>query len=146
MIDQNIKIYNSINKWVFELIENDFKASGLSSICAAYISSLLDEKSRNLNNINESIINLYNDALSESSFIKYQDIGDLCIFREIIDKKTVSDYRDIHMLYAKKAYYECFKYSMFSLDMYKELSENTLTIVSITRSRILNEHKYKNIQ
>lgn len=124
-----INIYDSINNWVFENIKSEFKYNNLSDISAAYISSLLEER-KNYSE-NQSLINLYNDVIDEPTFSKYQNLGDICLFREIMFNQN-----DLNIHFGQVSYYQCYKYTLYKLELYKELSNNFIIISSITKNKI----------
>ncbi len=131
-----INIYNSINDCIFDSIKQEFKDNNLSDISAAYVSCLLEEKK--LDTENNSIIVLYNEIINEPTFNKYQSLGDTCLFREIMFNTN-----DLNIHFGKVSYYQCYKYTMYKLELYRELSNNFFIISSITRNKIFNVEKLK---
>lgn len=126
---KDLIIYESINNWVFDNIINEFKNNNLSDMSAAYVSSVLEERKNSADDI--SLINLYSDLINEPTFLKYQNLGDTCLFREIMFSQN-----DLNIHFGKVSYYQCFKYTMYKLELYKELSNNFLIISSITKRKL----------
>jgi len=129
-----INVYKSINDCIFDNLKEEFKNNNLSDLSAAYISCLLEE--RKFDTENQSLINLYNDIINEPTFNKYQNFGDICLFREIVFKQN-----DLNIHFGKVSYYECYKYTMYKLELYKELSNNFIIISTITKNKLFNRLK-----
>jgi hypothetical protein len=124
----------SINEWVFNSLEKNFKSNGYSEFCLAYVSSLIEEYSKK--DINKSVVIYCENVIDKPSFEKYQSLGDICFIQEIMSKKK--DFKhDLRNTIATMSYMKCYKYSMNKMEIYKELSDNFREITNITKNLYL---------